>query len=61
MGEVVNLHRMKKRRERLEAAEAAKQSRVRNGRTGAEKSNDKRAEQRRQAQLDALRRGVTGE
>ncbi|HEY2616560.1 MAG TPA: DUF4169 family protein [Acetobacteraceae bacterium] len=61
MGEVVNLHRMKKLRERQEAAEAARQSRVRNGRTEAEKSNDRRAEQRRQAQLDALRRGVTGE
>ena len=61
MGEVVNLRRMKKRRKLLEAAEAAKQSRMRNGRTGAEKSNDRRAEQRRQARLDALRLDVTGE
>ena len=31
MGEIVNLHRMKKRREREEAAAVAKQNRVRHG------------------------------
>jgi hypothetical protein len=61
MGDVVNLRRMKKRRKLLEAAAAAKQNRMRNGRTGAEKSNDRRTEQRRQARLDALRLDVTGE
>jgi hypothetical protein len=61
MAEIVNLHRMKKQRERQEAAAAARQNRVRHGRTGTEKSNDRRTEERRQAQLDALRRGDMGE
>jgi hypothetical protein len=61
MGEIVNLRRMKKRCERDQAAAAAKQNRIRHGRTAAEKANDKRAEARRQAQLDASRRGETGE
>jgi hypothetical protein len=61
MGEIVNLHRMKQQRERQEAAAAATQNRVRHGRTGAEKSNDRRAEALRLAKLDALRRDVTGE
>jgi Domain of unknown function (DUF4169) len=57
MGEIVNLHRMKKRRERDEAAASAQQNRIRHGRTKAERANDKRTEQQRQALLDALRRG----
>jgi hypothetical protein len=61
MGEIVNLHRAKQRRARQEAAVTAKQNRVRHGRTGAAKSNERRAEERRQARLDALRRGVTDE
>jgi hypothetical protein len=62
MGEIVNLRRMKKQREQDNAATLAKQNRVRHGRTKAEKANDKRAEERRQALLDASRRrGETGE
>lgn len=61
MGEIVNLHQVKKRRERDAAAAAAKQNRIRHGRTKAGKANDKRAEERRQALLDASRRGETGE
>jgi Domain of unknown function (DUF4169) len=61
MGEIVNLRRAKKQRARDEAAVAAKQNRVRHGRTKVEKANDKRAEQRRAALLDASRRGETGE
>jgi hypothetical protein len=61
MGEIVNLRRAKKQRARDEAAVAAKQNRVRHGRTTAEKANDKREEQRRAALLDASRRGETGE
>ena len=61
MGEIVNLHRMKKRRERDVASAAAKESRTRHGRTKVQKANDQRAEQRRQALLDASRRGETGE
>ena len=56
MGEIVNLHRAKKRRERKEAAAAAQQNRVRHGRTAAETANDRRDETRRKAALDALRR-----
>lgn len=61
MGEIVNLRRIKKRRERQAAAAEAKQNRVRHARTKAEQANDMRAEQRRLARLDALRRGETGE
>jgi hypothetical protein len=61
MGEIVNLHQQKKRRERNEAAALAKQNRVRHGRTKTERANDKRAEERRQALLDASCRGETSE
>jgi hypothetical protein len=61
VGEIVNLRRTKKTLQRQQAADAAKQNRVRHGRTAAEKANDKRAEQRRQALLDASRRGEAGE
>ena len=56
MGEIVNLRRVKKQRERVEAAAEAKQNRVRHGRTKAEKANDQRQEERRKALLDAVRR-----
>jgi hypothetical protein len=56
MGEIVNLHRVKKRREREETAVAAQQNRVRHGRTAEQKANDRREEARRKAALDALRR-----
>ncbi len=61
MGEIVNLHHVKKRRARDEAAASAKQNRIRHGRTKAERANDERAEQLRRALLDALRRSETGE
>jgi Domain of unknown function (DUF4169) len=61
MGEIVNLHRMKKRRARDDAAALAQQNRIRHGRTKAERANDERVEQQRQALLDALRRGEPGE
>ncbi len=40
MGEIVNLRRVKKARQRAEAAEAAQQNRVRHGRTAVQKAND---------------------
>jgi hypothetical protein len=61
MTEIVNLRRVKKLREREDAAATAKQNRVRHGRTTAERANDAREAARRQALLDALRRGETGE
>jgi hypothetical protein len=57
MGEVVNLRQVKKRRLRAQAADAAKESRIRHGRTKAEKANDQRAAERAEARLDGLRRG----
>jgi Domain of unknown function (DUF4169) len=56
VAEIVNLHRAKQQRARDEAAATAKQNRVRHGRTKAERANDERAEKRRLALLDALRR-----
>ncbi len=61
MGEIVNLHRVKKDRARGDAAASAKQNRVRHGRTKAERENDTRAEKQRLARLDALRRGEASE
>lgn len=61
MGEIVNLHREKQRRGRDEAAALAKQNCIRHGRTKAQRANDKRVEERRQALLDASRRGETSE
>ena len=57
MGEIVNLHRVKQHRERNQAAATAKQNRIRHGRTKTQKANDQRIEARRQALLDASRRG----
>jgi hypothetical protein len=61
MGEIVNLRRAKKRRERLDAAAEAQQNRIRHGRTKAAKADDKRADERRNALLDASRRGEPSE
>jgi hypothetical protein len=55
MGKVVNLNRVRKARARAEDAATAAANRVRHGRTGAEKANDRRAEARRQALLDGAR------
>ena len=57
MTEIVNLRRVKKQRERDDAAASAKQNRVRHGRTKAERANDAHEAARREALLDALRRG----
>jgi hypothetical protein len=56
VGEIVNLRRMKKRRERAAAATTAQENRVRHGRTAVSKANDQRAESHRAQALDALRR-----
>ena len=55
MAEIVNLRRVKKQRARAEQARDAKENRIRHGRTAAQKENDARAEQRRQALLDGKR------
>jgi hypothetical protein len=55
MGEIVNLRQIRKRRERDAKAAAAAENRVRHGRTGAQKDNDRRAEARRIALLDGAR------
>jgi Domain of unknown function (DUF4169) len=57
MAEIVNLRLMKKRQARDAQAAEAKQNRARHGRTKLEKANDRRTEQKRQALLDATRRG----
>lgn len=56
MAEIVNLHRVKQRQARAAAAAAAQRNRVRHGRT-AVKANDQRTEARREAAMDALKRG----
>ena len=55
MGEIVNLRRVKKQRERAAQAAEAAENRVRHGRTGAQKANDRREAERRQALLDGAR------
>jgi hypothetical protein len=62
MGEIVNLRRVKKQRERDTDAQAAAENRVRHGRTGAAKKAERLAEERRQAALDGVKkeRGDTG-
>lgn len=56
MSDVVNLNRVRKARARAEEAATAAANRVKHGRTGAEKANDRRAEARRAALLDGARR-----
>ena len=51
-GEVVSLAAFRKRRERAEREALAVQNRAKHGRTKAQKSNDKDAEDRRRALLD---------
>lgn len=55
MGEIVNLKRAKKQRQRQEAARLARENRVRHGRTAAQKENDRRDEQRRRDALEGRR------
>ncbi len=61
MAQIVNLRRVKKRREQAAAAVEARENRIRHGRTKAEKANDERLEERRRRLLDASRRGEAGE
>ncbi len=56
MGEIVNLNRVKKQRARAQDAALAEENRVRFGRTGVAKLNDRRAEAARRALLDGVRR-----
>jgi hypothetical protein len=56
MGEVVNLNHARKRKAREAAAADAAANRVKHGRTATEKANNRRAEARRQLQLDGRRR-----
>ncbi len=56
MGEIVNLNKTRKARERQEAEAAAAANRAKHGRTKAEKANDVRAEARRKALLDGAKR-----
>jgi hypothetical protein len=57
MGEIVNLKQARKRQARERAAAEAAANRAKHGRTAVEKANDRRAEARRQALLDGVRRG----
>ncbi len=56
MDEIVNLNRAKKRRARAREVALAEENRVRFGRTGPAKLNDRRAEAARRALLDGVRR-----
>ena len=56
MGEIVNLNKARKARERQEAEAKAAANRTRHGRTKAEKANDAHAEARRKALLDGAKR-----
>ena len=56
MGEIVNLGRARKRRIRAGEQAAARENRVRFGRTAAEKRRDAQADAVREASLDGKRR-----
>ena len=43
MGEIVNLNQVRKQKARADARSQAQENRVRHGRTGAQKLNDRRA------------------
>jgi hypothetical protein len=55
MAEIVNLNRARKAQARAEAAATAAANRVKHGRDAAQKTNDRRAEARREALLDGAR------
>ncbi len=57
MGEIVNLRRVKKARQRAAEAAVAEQNRARHGRTAAEKANDDRTRQRQAQATDGARLG----
>jgi len=56
MAEIVNLNRARKAKARAERAAEAAANRVKHGRTGAEKANDRAGEARRNALLDGAKR-----
>ena len=56
MGEIVNLRSAKKAKARVAAKQAAQENRVRFGRTGAEKANDRRATERAEAVVENAQR-----
>ncbi len=55
MGEIVNLRRVKKTKQRQADADAARENRIRHGRTGPQKANDERALQRQAEAADGAR------
>ena len=61
MGEIVNLNRARKAKAKAEAEATATANRVKHGRSKAEKANDRAAEARRHALLDAARLTPPGE
>ena len=56
MADPVNLNHVRKQKAREDAARAAAANRVKHGRSKAEKQNDRSAEDKRRALLDALKR-----
>ena len=56
MADPVNLNQMRKRKTREDAAREAAANRVKHGRSKTEKQNDRRAEEKRRALLDAVKR-----
>ncbi|HUZ65957.1 MAG TPA: DUF4169 family protein [Acetobacteraceae bacterium] len=56
MGEIVNLRRVKKRKVLQAAEAAAAENRIRHGRTGAQKTNDRRAAERLAQLVEGARR-----
>ncbi|MGG5817322.1 DUF4169 family protein [Falsiroseomonas sp. HW251] len=56
MGEIVNLSKIRKQREKEAARAAAPVNRAKHGRTGAEKARDRGDAARREALLDGARR-----
>ena len=55
MGEIINLRRERKRRQRQEARDAADTNRVKHGRSKADRGADAKASQRRETDLDGKR------
>ena len=56
MADPVNLNRFRKQKAKQDAERDAAANRAKHGRTKAEKQNDRRAEERRQALLDGAKR-----
>ena len=56
MGEIVNLNKTRKARAKQDAQAVAAANRAKHGRSKADKQNDARAEARRKALLDGVKR-----